>query len=691
MLALVGVEPVLQREDPFVGFVSNVPLFVEETDPNGQQILTTAENKLVFFNEQRFAREKSPGTYRIFCLGGSTTFGRPYDDATSFAGWLRELLPVADSRRRWEVVNAGGISYASYRVVRLMEELALYEPDLFVIYSGHNEFLEERTYGTLRDVPAAIRSAAALLARTRTWAAMSSVLKPQGAAPRTKQDERAQLTAEVNTLLSRSAGLELYQRDDLLRDQILQHYRISLARMVDIARSAGADVIFVTPASNLKDTTPFKSQHTDGLGEADRARSQQLLAIALERMRESSWSLALAALDEALAIDPRFAELHYQRGRALLALGRHEEAGVALRRARDEDVCPLRALSPMRELLAEVSEEKSVARVDFIDVVEQRTLAERGHRVPGAEYFLDHVHPTIAGNRTLAVALVEALIEKGVVQPNETWGDAAISDVASRVEGGLDKAAHARALATLARVLEWTGKVEEAGRLARQALASGIEDAQLQMFALTILGAQAKAAGDVVQARHYYRKALRADPVNCEAHFSLGMTFSAQPGRDLEALAAHVLLASACSPENDMAHQIFGLSMAERRRYTVAYPSLLEAVRLNPRNAEAQSALARLRDLLEPAARSSAPPKVSLASYASGAPREIAQVRTDATGSYVRHGISTEWYEDGELKRFVDYEDGVRHGTEVTWDPSGRVISRAEYRRGTRTMISGSD
>ena len=79
-------------------------------------------------------------------MGGSTTFGRPYDDATSFCGWLRELLPELEPAHEWEVVNAGGVSYASYRVSLLMEELVKYDPDIFVIYSGQNEFLEDRTY-----------------------------------------------------------------------------------------------------------------------------------------------------------------------------------------------------------------------------------------------------------------------------------------------------------------------------------------------------------------------------------------------------------------------------------------------------------------------------------------------------------------------------------------------------------------
>jgi hypothetical protein len=201
VLAIVGVRPMLMHEDPFVGFVSNVPLFVPEMNSAGRQILSTAANKQRHFNRQQFYKKKPTGTYRIFCLGGSTTYGRPYNDATSFAGWLRELLPSADPRRRWEVINAGGISYASYRVARLMNELVLYEPDLFIIYSGHNEFLEERSYGALRDAPGAIKSTAALLARTRTWAAMSLMMKRMNVVSSSKPDQRVRLTGEVDTLL----------------------------------------------------------------------------------------------------------------------------------------------------------------------------------------------------------------------------------------------------------------------------------------------------------------------------------------------------------------------------------------------------------------------------------------------------------------------------------------------------------
>src|SRR6056297_3126564 len=84
---LFGVEPVLRSEDPFVGFAGNVPLCEESRAPSGMKMLVTAENKQHLFNRQMFIEKKAQDTFRIFCLGGSTTYGRPYNDMTSFAGW----------------------------------------------------------------------------------------------------------------------------------------------------------------------------------------------------------------------------------------------------------------------------------------------------------------------------------------------------------------------------------------------------------------------------------------------------------------------------------------------------------------------------------------------------------------------------------------------------------------------------
>ena len=118
-------------EDPYVGFDEQRPLFVRR---GGNYEIP--ESRQEFFQPASFAAEKPAGTFRIFCLGGSTVQGRPYATETSFTAWLALNLQAAEDSRRWEVVNCGGVSYASYRLVPILRELLAHEPDLFVIYTG---------------------------------------------------------------------------------------------------------------------------------------------------------------------------------------------------------------------------------------------------------------------------------------------------------------------------------------------------------------------------------------------------------------------------------------------------------------------------------------------------------------------------------------------------------------------------
>ena len=666
-LALLGVEPVTLREDPFVGFAGDSPLFVPEA--GGGTHLSTSPAKLELFNEQRFPRRKPPGTYRIFCLGGSTTFGRPYDDATSFAGWLRELLPAVDPSRHWEVINAGGVSYASYRVARVMRELADLDPDLFVVYTGQNEFLEERTYAAMRRLPAPVKGIAAALSGTRTWAGMDLLLSRAGLLETAPAESREVLGREVDARLDRAAGLELYRRDDELRARVLAHYRVSLERMVAIARAAGAELLFVTPASNLRSCSPFKSQHTDALDPAGAARSRSLLESARAQIRALGWPRALASLDEAIELDPRFAELHYRRGQALFALGRYPEARQAFERALEEDVCPLRALEGMGSMLRRVAAESSVGLVDFPGLLEARLEAAAGHSILGEEDFLDHVHPTIAGHRALALALIAEMRRLGALASDAELPEEVLRRVAARVEGRIDRAGQAVALAALARTLDWAGKDEESRRLAFRALESGLEEASILLMAAK----HTALAGDMAGALDLYQRAVRADPLSPTTHYQAGL-FSIHRG-DLEAAAAHFLLASVLWPEDPAAHEKLGLVMAERGRYALALASLEEVRRRAPGRPEIARIMSKLRQAAGPGAGGIAPPEIVVERHPSGTARTVTQTRRNAAGERLRHGLHTEWWPSGTLRRFVGYVDGVARGGEATWDESGTRTS----------------
>jgi tetratricopeptide (TPR) repeat protein len=679
-LALFGLQPTLRNEDPFVGFAANVPLFTASTGVNGKQQLTTAANKKDYFNRQSFSKEKEPNTYRIFSLGGSTTYGHPYSDSTSFSGWLRQLLPVADSSKNWEVINAGGISYASYRVAQLMEELVQYQPDLFIIFTGHNEFLEERTYRKLKEMPPLIRATASLLAKTRTWTALTSVLQKVNLAPVAENETRYKLGTEVDAILDRTTGPKSYARNDTLKNNILNHYRISLEQMVTLAQTVGAQVIFVTPAANLKDCSPFKSEHTPGISEAAQRRAEDLLTMSTPLVWEKNWPMVLNFLDEAAALDPRFAELQYRRGQALLALGRDKEAKTALRLARDEDVCPLRALTPMTRIVTEVARQRGAMLVDFVALLEERMVSAKEYPILGAEFFLDHVHPTIEGHKLLAVALLETMSARGLVRPGANWGAAAIAAVTDKIAVGVDQGVQGQALANLARVLLWAGKEQDATRLAKQALALAGDNQPVAINATTTLATIYIKQNNPERAVQLLYAALKKAPGAIELRLKLGQIMLGQKPPNLEGAAANLLLITQLMPYYDQGHTMFGIAMADRGRPQIAYASLMQALRMNPNNKDAGFKLAQIRPQLAGQALNPQLPLIQLERYPSSAPRRLSQGRLNAGGRFIPDGIEAEFHENGRLKRFIDFARGKANGLEMTWDTDGKLLSRRVHK-----------
>jgi len=514
LLLLLGVHPQHFETDPFVGFSASSPLFVEQAGGSpGSVVMRTATRRLEFFNPQEFPKTKAPGTFRVFSMGGSTTYGHPYFDATSFNGWLREYLAALAPDRRWECINAGGISYGSYRVARLMEELIQYQPDLFVIYSGHNEFLERRVYNKIRKTSTPLRALGSIASRSRAATLMKRIIAPVFERPPQGSAAPSVLAEEPVTELEKTLGPSSYTRSELAREQAFEHYEFNVNRMIDIARSVGAQVLFVTPASNLREVSPFKSEHRAGLSETDRTRWKALYDTARRAYADPSPEAALPALAEAEAIDDQPASLHYVRGRVLEKLGRYAEAKASLERARDEDVCPLRAPSTIRSILSRVTSQRRVPLIDFQSFIEARS----DNGITGASWFLDHVHLTVEGYRLLSLEILRTMESMGLVRPS--WDTASLQRVTQTVTARIDSKTHALALMNLCKVLGWAGKRDEAYRAAVRAVQLAPDIARIQYEA----GLAAQLSSRTNEALQHYTQAVTIDPRHSDAHTSMGV------------------------------------------------------------------------------------------------------------------------------------------------------------------------
>jgi tetratricopeptide (TPR) repeat protein len=171
-------------------------------------------------------------------------------------------------------------------------------------------------------------------------------------------------------------------------------------------------------------------------------------------------------------------------------------------------------------------------------------------------------------------------------------------------------------------------------------------------------------------------------PGSAELRFKLGQILLDRRSRNLEEAVANLLLVTQLMPYYDWGHALFGIAMAERGRAGIAYPSLMQALRLNPNNSGARQKLAQIRPLLKGQEPSPQPPLIQLDYHPNAAPRMLVQGRRNASGQFIPDGIEVVFHENGRLQRFTDYEKGLRHGDELNWDKDGRLLSHRVYQQG---------
>jgi len=644
--------------DPFLGFSGINPLFESYRAADGSLWMKTASAKMRWFQRQEFEAEKPTGTFRIFSLGGSTTYGHPYLDRTSFSGWLRELLPLADPSRHYEVINAGGISYASYRVVIVLEEVLRYAPDLIVVYTGHNEFLESRTYGNLLEENTLVFRARAAASRLRTYRLLAGLYRRieegegAGKAGQTAASGSI-LGAEVQTTLDRSAGLDLYIRDTTYSRQVFEHFRFNLDRMKKICREARVPIVFLDPVDNFKDFSPFKSQESATLDSRGRENLHNTISEGVRLIGESHLGEAVERFRQAVAIDSLYAHSWFYLGSALLVAGDTAAAAVDLVRARELDVCPLRAQEPIHQALREVT--AGTDDPDLLDIPGLfRSLSPGG--LVGRETLMDHIHPYPEGNLRIALEALAWMADEGFIDKRNLPDEAKAAEVFARVMNSLPDDYFRKGVINLAKVLIWAKKNSEAlavldgnwkliekeaesyylagaahqqrgepepaleylrrarqmqpghlmvlDRLARVYSSLGMADSAAAVYeellelypdqpgALADYASLLSLTGQTDRALEIIRRAQAIDPHMRGANNNLGLIYSTQKDyvKAIKAFRRELEL----SPDDPLARYNLGIAYSLNGELDNAERSFLESLQLNPQNAAARTDLGNL-------------------------------------------------------------------------------------------------
>ncbi len=279
--------------------------------------------------DQIFQLRKGPRTRRIFCLGESTMAGFPYDFHATAPSFLSDRLQNLFPEDTIEVINVGLSAVGSHVVLDFALELLDYEPDLFIVYLGHNEFYGVYGVGSSLSVGGGswmtrltlrlVRFRTFLLARN-FYASLTARSSPP--------------TGEDATLMENVVGEGSIPYGSRAYNDAREIYRENLERIIDASRSRNVPIMFTALVSNLRTHAPFQPVFADGTPIEARAQHTALMKLADSLLANGDAMGAFAQSSRAVLLDSSHAGGWFARATAAYALGKYDTAERAFRQAK---------------------------------------------------------------------------------------------------------------------------------------------------------------------------------------------------------------------------------------------------------------------------------------------------------------------------------------------------------------------
>lgn len=364
---------------------------------------------------QTFPAEKDRSTYRIFCLGESTTQGFPYPPNGGYPAILESILAGFFPAKKIEVLNCGITAITSHSVLDMEREiLRKYQPDLIIIYTGHNEFYgvfgQASTFSLFKN--RALLQGFLQMQRSKLFLLMRNTLNHLFG----KRIERG-THDQSNTLMSimaKDVGIDFESK---LFQNTEEQYRKNLADMCRIAQKHHTAIMLCNLVDNEKDLPPFASKHRQDFATQDTSNWQEIVQRAQNFQTTGQFQEAVADYKNALTIDSTFALTHFQLGQCYCALKEYPSAKEHFLAAKDYDTIRFRAPSTFNKIVSKVAKGYNVPMIDVEKAFNQRSLGG----IRGQNLFHEHVHPNLQGYLLIAQTIAETMSKNALIADSWDW------------------------------------------------------------------------------------------------------------------------------------------------------------------------------------------------------------------------------------------------------------------------------
>jgi len=538
---------------------------------------------------------KAPDTTRIFIFGESAAMGDP-QPAYGASRYLEVLLRERFPGKKFEVINVAFTAINSHVILPIARECAKQDGDIWIIYMGNNEmvgpFGAATVFGSQAPPRAMVKLNLALQKLRVGQLAMAGLRKLAGKSANTSW-----------------GGMQMFLRNqippnDPRREAAYRNFDGNLHDILRVGLDAGAKVILNTMSVNLRDCPPFASAANTNLPPSDRKAFQELYTDGIALEKKADYSGAAQKFEQAIRIDPAFAEAQFRRAECSLLLN-DASARKNYQLACNLDALPFRADSRINAIIRRTADELNSSSLVLSDAEEILAQAS-SHGITGDELFFEHVHFSFQGNYVLGRLWAERIEQllPNQASTNTVWASQeacerelgltpwnrgfVIESVLRRIQQPplSSQFNNPKRLATLqselAAIREQQSRTN-AYMLSGQALVDAIQRAPQDAFLQEGFANFLEALGDRKQAAGAYRKLLELLPNDFYAKLQLGRLYGelGQPAQG-EPLLKEAAEQRPTVPEVWVK---LGDVLMAQQKYLSALDSYSEGLRLRPSDA----------------------------------------------------------------------------------------------------------
>lgn len=347
-----------------------------------------------------FKQNKASDTLRIVTMGGSTMAGFPYGRFGSVAGMLKQRIKASQPELDVEIISVAMSSINTYTLLDITDEVIAIDPDIVLIYTGHNEYLGVMGVGSIYAGSGGHASNLLFLKLKdfRLFQLIQNIYQSFISEQNQNDGLNKQADNQRTVMAQVAENKTIIYNDETFLAGVYQ-FEQNLSMILAAFKSAEIPVFISTLVANEKDQAPFASVVANATQSNNKTRLSEL-SESLKRK-----STPVRQDDIAMAENAKYADYFYQLAERFYHSNDLKSAHGYYIKALDYDVLRFRAPSRFNTIIRKLSDDFNAKLVDSYTFMHGQ--ADDG--MIGNNLMLEHLHPNKKGYFFLAEAFFQAL------------------------------------------------------------------------------------------------------------------------------------------------------------------------------------------------------------------------------------------------------------------------------------------